>query len=74
MLTPPTNFCNPNGVCAGTAATCPSVVVGMPPPAWTCTYPAATFEVTETRCDSLDNDCWSAVSDESGLGQAIDTT
>jgi hypothetical protein len=43
-------FCNPNGVCAGTAATC----TGMG--GWVCNYPM-TFQATETRCDNLDNDC-----------------
>ncbi len=49
-LTPPANFCNPNGVCAGTAATCTGAG------GWVCNYPA-TYEPTETRCDALDNDC-----------------
>jgi hypothetical protein len=49
-LTPPANFCNPNGVCAGTAATCSGAG------GWVCNYPS-TFESTETRCDGLDNDC-----------------
>ncbi len=49
-LTTPSNFCNPNGVCAGTSATCS----GMG--GWVCNYPA-TYQSTETRCDGLDNDC-----------------
>ncbi len=49
-LTPPANFCNPNGVCAGTTARCDGAG------GWTCTYPAS-YEATETRCDGLDNDC-----------------
>ncbi len=49
-LTAPTSFCNPNGVCAGTAATCGGLT------GWTCAYPAA-HETTESTCDSLDNDC-----------------
>jgi hypothetical protein len=49
-LTPPSNFCNPNGVCAGTTASCGGTG------GWTCAYPA-TYEDTETRCDDVDNDC-----------------
>ena len=49
-LTAPANFCNPNGVCAGTAATCSGAT------GWVCNYPP-TYEPTETRCDALDNDC-----------------
>ncbi|MEM9187558.1 MAG: MopE-related protein [Myxococcota bacterium] len=49
-LTPPTNFCNPNGVCMGTSPVCGGAA------GWQCNYPA-TFEVSETRCDTLDNDC-----------------
>ncbi|UJR78902.1 vWA domain-containing protein [Sandaracinus amylolyticus] len=49
-VTAPANFCNPNGVCAGTSATCSGAT------GWTCAYPA-THETTETRCDRLDNDC-----------------
>jgi len=50
-LTTPMNFCNPNGVCAGTAPTCS----GMG--GWVCNYPAATYQATESRCDTRDNDC-----------------
>jgi hypothetical protein len=50
-LTPPSTFCNPNGVCAGTTPTCS----GMG--GWVCNYPAATYEPVETRCDMRDNDC-----------------
>ena len=53
-LTPPATFCNANGVCAGTSATCG----GMS--GWTCSYPA-TYETPESTCDSLDNDCDGAV-------------
>jgi hypothetical protein len=49
-LTAPSSFCNPNGVCAGTVATCGGAT------GWRCTYPA-TFQATESRCDALDNDC-----------------
>ena len=49
-LTRPANFCNPNGVCAGTMATCSGVG------GWVCNYPA-TFEETEESCDGRDNDC-----------------
>ncbi len=50
-LTPPSTFCNPNGVCAGTTPTCGGIA------GWVCTYPAATYETSETRCDGRDNDC-----------------
>jgi hypothetical protein len=54
-LTPPSNFCNANGVCAGTMASCSGAM------GWTCAYPG-TYEPTgETRCDGLDNDCDGAV-------------
>ncbi len=49
-LTPPSNFCNPNGVCAGTAATCGGSS------GWQCSYPS-TYESPEVSCDGLDNDC-----------------
>ena len=49
-LTPPA-VCNPNGVCAGTTASCAGAG------GWVCNYPAATYQATETRCDGLDNDC-----------------
>ncbi len=49
-LTPPSNFCNPNGVCAGTAATCGGAA------GWECDYPS-TFEDVEATCDARDNDC-----------------
>ena len=49
-LTPPPNFCNRNGVCSGTMATCGGAV------GYVCNYPSS-FQATETRCDSLDNDC-----------------
>jgi len=49
-LSPPMTFCNPNGVCGSTVATCGGVL------GWQCMYPAA-YEPTETDCDSLDNDC-----------------
>lgn len=49
-LTPPANFCNPNGVCAGTSATCGGAS------GWSCSY-GGTYEETETRCDGVDNDC-----------------
>ncbi len=48
--TAPTGFCNPNGVCAGTSATCGGAS------GWVCAYPS-THEDAETRCDGLDNDC-----------------
>ncbi len=49
-LTPPSNFCNPNGVCMGTTAACSGAS------GWTCDYPM-TYEESETTCDGLDNDC-----------------
>jgi Notch-like protein len=54
-LTAPTAFCNPNGVCAGTSATCGGAA------GWVCSYPAATFQAAEARCDGLDNDCDGAI-------------
>lgn len=59
-LTPPANFCNPNGLCAGTAATCNGAT------GWECNYPA-TYEETETRCDGVDNDC------DGGVDETYDT-
>jgi len=56
-LVPPVNFCNPNGACAGTAASCDGV------DGWDCVYPAAVQTdvdgniIPETRCDAIDNDC-----------------
>jgi Sulfatase-modifying factor enzyme 1/Putative metal-binding motif len=49
-LTVPANFCNANGVCAGTLASCGGVA------GWECNYPA-THEADELLCDTLDNDC-----------------
>ncbi|MCZ7687240.1 MAG: MopE-related protein [Sandaracinaceae bacterium] len=46
----PSGFCNPNGVCAGTTASCGGTA------GWVCVYPS-TYQDTETRCDGLDNDC-----------------
>ncbi|HJL04418.1 MAG TPA: MopE-related protein [Polyangiaceae bacterium LLY-WYZ-15_(1-7)] len=56
-LSPPSSFCEPNGVCAGTEATCGGAA------GWVCEYPAATYEETETRCDGLDNDCDGVIDD-----------
>ncbi len=50
-LTPPSTFCNPNGVCAGTAPTCGGGA------GWVCTYTSPAYQSTETKCDGLDNDC-----------------
>jgi Notch-like protein len=50
-VSPPTSFCNPNGVCATSTASCGGAS------GWVCNYPPATYESTETRCDGLDNDC-----------------
>src|SRR5690606_34807594 len=41
-LTPPPSYCNPNGVCGGTTATCGGSL------GWKCVYPA-TYESVETR-------------------------
>ncbi len=49
-LTPPANFCLSRGVCTGTTAVCGGAA------GYTCSYPS-TFEDSETRCDTLDNDC-----------------
>jgi hypothetical protein len=49
-LTPPANYCNPRGVCAGTVAACSGAS------GWTCTYPG-TYQASETLCDYADNDC-----------------
>ncbi|MCA9608106.1 MAG: SUMF1/EgtB/PvdO family nonheme iron enzyme, partial [Myxococcales bacterium] len=65
-LTPPTNFCNPNGVCMGTTPRCDAVT------GWTCDYPT-THETPEVSCDALDNDCNGIVDDpfvSMGLGNA----
>jgi len=43
--------CNPNGVCA--TAFSAACVSG----AWRCEYNASSYEITETTCDLLDNDC-----------------
>ncbi len=50
-LTPPASFCNPNGVCAMTSASCGGAM------GWTCNYPAATYRSADSICDGLDNDC-----------------
>jgi len=60
-VAPPSNFCNPNGVCAGTPATCGGML------GWVCAYPG-TYEVTETTCDSLDNDCNGTIDDPFPVG------
>ncbi|MFT5352911.1 MAG: hypothetical protein ACI9KE_000108 [Polyangiales bacterium] len=59
-LTPPANFCNPNGICAGTAATCGGAA------GWSCVY-GGSYEETETRCDGADNDC------DGGVDETYDT-
>jgi hypothetical protein len=61
-LAPPTGFCNPNGVCAGTSATCSGAG------GWVCNYPT-TFAASEVgRCDGLDNDCNGVVDDGFNIG------
>ncbi len=54
-LAVPSNFCNPNGVCAGTTAVCGGAA------GWTCSYSAMHYQATETRCDGRDNDCDGAI-------------
>jgi len=51
LLTPPSTFCNPNGVCAGTTAACSGAM------GWSCTYSSPHYQAAETRCDGRDNDC-----------------
>ena len=65
-LAAPANFCNPNGVCASTEATCGGAV------GWECNYPS-TYQATETRCDSLDNDC-NGVIDDPFRSMGLDTS
>ncbi|MCB9617074.1 MAG: SUMF1/EgtB/PvdO family nonheme iron enzyme, partial [Sandaracinus sp.] len=50
-LVPPSNFCNPNGICAGTTPTCAGAT------GWRCMYGAAAYQEVESRCDGIDNDC-----------------
>jgi hypothetical protein len=50
-LTPPSNFCNANGICAGTTPTCGGAM------GWRCTYASASYQEVESRCDGIDNDC-----------------
>ncbi len=50
-LTPPSNFCNANGVCGGTSPTCDGAA------GWVCNYTDANYEESETACDGRDNDC-----------------
>ncbi len=50
-LTPPTRFCNANGVCAGTSATCAGS------DGWECNYTSPHYQETENACDRRDNDC-----------------
>jgi hypothetical protein len=63
-LTTPAMFCNPNGVCAGTMATCGGAA------GWECRYPP-TYEFSEATCDMLDNDCDGATDEPfPGIGTA----
>jgi len=52
----PPNFCRTAGVCVGSTASCTAGTLA-------CNYPVATYQTTETRCDSLDNDCNGVVDD-----------
>ncbi|MGE0784743.1 MAG: MopE-related protein [Sandaracinaceae bacterium] len=64
-LPPPPNFCNPNGVCAGTTPVCTGTG------GWVCNYTHAAYQATETLCDIYDNDCDGAVNEGyPTLGQA----
>ncbi len=65
-LTPPSNFCNPNGVCAGAAVICNPAV------GWECDLPS-TYESVETLCDGLDNDC-DGQADEPFLAMGLGTS
>ena len=66
-LTPPSNFCNPNGVCAAGTVRCdPAMerfVCDLPP----------TYEESEVSCDGLDNDC-NGVVDDPFLGAGLGTS
>ncbi len=46
----PTITCLDQGICAGTEPTCHGVA------GWVCAYPEG-YEMTETLCDGIDNDC-----------------
>lgn len=51
-LTAPSNLCKPNGVCAGTSATCGGAQ------GWVCNYASPLYEGdVETLCDGVDNNC-----------------
>ena len=65
-LTPPSNFCNPNGVCAG------GTVICNPAVGWECDLPS-TYESVETLCDGLDNDC-DGQADEPFLAMGLGTS
>ncbi len=60
-LTAPSNFCNPNGNCAGTGATCGGAS------GWVCNYPSGA-DIPE-QCDGEDDDCDGRVDETfTGLG------
>ncbi len=59
-LEPPA-VCLTQGLCAGTLARCAEG-------SWVCPYPAA-YQVEETRCDSLDNDCDGSIDEGFPVGQ-----
>jgi hypothetical protein len=54
--------CTTTGVCAGAAVLCRGG-------AWNCVYPPP-YEIAETTCDALDNDCNGRVDDVPGAGEA----
>jgi hypothetical protein len=59
-LTVPSPFCNPNGVCAATGASCGGVA------GWECNYPG-TYQDVEALCDTLDNDCDGTTDEDDAL-------
>ncbi len=65
----PSNFCNTQGACAGTAPTCGASACD-PTVTWRCVYAAPVetnacggLVLQETLCDGVDNDCDNAVDD-----------
>lgn len=51
FLLPEEITCLSEGVCAGAVSVCAGIE------GWICQYPKDLYEVKETRCDGLDNDC-----------------
>ncbi|MBM4320342.1 MAG: hypothetical protein FJ125_10360, partial [Deltaproteobacteria bacterium] len=50
-LVPPADACLATGVCRGAVPACGGAQ------GWLCAYPLESYEISETRCDGLDNDC-----------------